>query len=137
VADVAELQRLRAKVEEARRVNDQLNGVVIDLRAESDRFKLEVVRLRRVINFDRTELAKGLGDVLNRIQSYNWIREGHWGSLEYDERTVETLRREFTDCLNLIESIAERSLRDSGDRVDSAFNDGPQVSPDFNLEPTS
>ncbi len=77
-------------------------------------------QVRTVINRDKSGLAAGLLYVKALAQSYQWIPEGHWGSYEYEQQTIETLRREAGDLIRGVVDGCVRYLRESGLRADAA-----------------
>lgn len=96
----------------------------LELEAECSKLRGQVYELKRLIEFDRTGLAKGLGAVIGLVSSWGWIPSGEWGSYEWDERTETAIREEIGRCFDAIATAAKTSLRESGDRVAKAF--GPQ-----------
>lgn len=72
------------------------------------------------INRDRTGLAGGLLHVKAIAQGYEWITEGHWGSYDHEQQTIETLRREVGDLIRGVVDGCMRYLRASGQRADEA-----------------
>jgi hypothetical protein len=87
----------------------------------------EVVRVRDLINVDRTGLAATLNHVRAIVSGYDWIPAGEWGSYPYNERHTTTLRDEVGNLLASVRSAIERGLRESGNRADSAHRNGPTV----------
>jgi hypothetical protein len=83
-----------------------------------EQLKAEVERLRKLIDRDRTGLAKALVDVRARAQASYWIVEGR-GSYEWND---DRYRRETGKALEEIGGIATKALRESGDRAHSAFH---------------
>jgi hypothetical protein len=83
----------------------------------------EVVRLRDLIDRDRTGLAEGLAAVLRLAASWAWVgRPGEWGCYEQAERNLASLREEISRCLESIEETAYAALRQSGTRAGLAFD---------------
>ena len=78
----------------------------------------EVERLLKIIDRDRTGLAKALVDVRARAQASYWIVEGRGSYTWNDDR----YRRETGKALEEIGGIATKALRESGERADSAFH---------------
>jgi hypothetical protein len=66
-----------------------------ELDAECSKLRGQVYELKRLIEFDRTGLAKALGAVIGLVNSWGWIPSGEWGSYEWDERTEKAIRAEI------------------------------------------
>lgn len=83
----------------------------------------EVMRVRDLINRDRTGLASALNGVRRILEGFSWLGEdGVWGCYAWDERRVETLRREFRALFDKASEVISRGLRESGLRADMAFH---------------
>jgi hypothetical protein len=91
--------------------------------------KAEVTRVRGLIDRDRTGLAAGLSDVLLAIRAHSWLETDEWGSYAYDERTVETLRKEIRFCFDDVRTVATGALRASGALASSAFHPESSAQP--------
>ena len=104
---------------------DCRDRTITRLSAELATAKAEVLRLRDIINIDRTGLAAGLNHVRSIVKGYWWIPEGEWGSYDYTERTVETLRREVGFMIEGVITGADRYLKQSGRRADAAIRGEP------------
>ena len=87
----------------------------------TEELRVEIVRLKNLIDRDRTGLADALNAVRRVARGYYWIALGEWGSYELDERTGKTLRKEVGMCLEEIERVAVDALRESGRRAGAAF----------------
>lgn len=86
--------------------------------AEKETFaaRAEIARLRAAVDRDQTGLAEAMNDIRRSIQGWSWLGEpGSWGSYEYQEHTLETLRTEIRGCLTAINAIARSALATSGD----------------------
>lgn len=88
----------------------------------------EIVRLRKLIEFDRTGLANALVRCRNVVGNYGWIPAGSWGSYEWDERHMTNLRAEIARAFDEIDKIAKDALQESGACAVKAFHDGPRYS---------
>jgi hypothetical protein len=83
----------------------------------------EVSRVRALINRDRTGLAAALVKVRDLVKGYWWLREEHgWASYEWQERTIETLRKEFGFALEAVDKVASEALSESGQLAFAAFH---------------
>lgn len=94
-----------------------------ELEAECSALRCQVHELKKLIEYDRTGLAKALGAVRALVVSWGWVASGEWGSYEWDEKTEKALREEIGRCFDAIEAVALAALRESGDRVKQAFWD--------------
>lgn len=84
--------------------------------------RLEVERLRGLIDRDRTGLAAALNTVRGILDGYSWLSRDEWGSYGWEERTFETLRREIGWMMDAAIEAIEKGLHESGDRANSAFH---------------
>lgn len=91
------------------------------LAVENVRLRDEVYRLRKLIERDRTGLAKALASVRGLTQSWGWVPAGEWGCYDWQERTEAALRAEIGQCFDEIEAVVTAALQESGDRVKAAF----------------
>ncbi len=94
--------------------------------ARAETAEREVRRLRSLLEFDRTGLAKALGACLGIVGGWSWIPAGEWGSYEYHERSEDALRAEIGRCFEEIEQTAREALHESGNRAHEAFH-GPKT----------
>jgi len=93
------------------------------LREENTALRNEVDRLKRLIEYDRTGLAKALGAIRGLLTSHWWLANpSEWGSYRWDERTEGAFRAEVLRCFEAVDKAAEEALRESGRRVRDAFN---------------
>lgn len=84
---------------------------------------VEVARLKRLIERDRTGLAAGLAQVRQIVKSWSWLGNNEdWGCYSWPERTVEALRGEMEQCLEAVEKAALGALQRSGVNVTEAFH---------------
>lgn len=106
------------------RLRAELDGTATLLRdAEA-----EVLRLRGLIERDRSGLAAGLAKVRRIVAGWDWLGcPGEWGCYDHTQKTVATLRDEIGRCLAEIETTAIDALRASGSLVSEAFH-GPNPS---------
>lgn len=114
-AEVVEYVEL---LRECRRLDE---ATVFGQLREIARLRAEVIRVRGLINVDRTGLAAGLAEVRKLLQGYNWIPDGHWGSYSDEEQSEALLRKEVGYAFAAIEKVAKEALAESGRRADSAF----------------
>jgi hypothetical protein len=83
----------------------------------------EVARVRQLINLDRTGLATTIEAASKTLRGWWWLTEEHgWGSYDYTERTIATLRKEFSDALCTTLQILGDGMAESGRRADAAFH---------------
>jgi hypothetical protein len=94
-----------------------------ELETECSALRCQVHALKKLIEFDRTGLAKALGTVRGLVDSWYWIPAGEWGCYAWDERTEEAIRDEIGRCFDQIAEVATAALRESGRRVAAAFGD--------------
>lgn len=106
-------------------VDECVREAMTTLRARLDQERAEVIRVRGLIDRDKTGLANGLAAVLRVVEGYRWLARGEWGVYEAKEHTQETLRKEFGWALDAIAEIVGRHLDQSGMRADAAFRGGP------------
>lgn len=87
--------------------------------APTDPASQTVLRMycRNVINTDKSGLASGLARVKQIAERYSWIPRNEWGDYDYNHRNVETLQKEVGWLIEEIVSVAEQSLKESGERV--------------------
>jgi hypothetical protein len=82
----------------------------------------ENVRLRSMIDRDRTGLGSALSGVFQLLHGWEWLGdEDSWGSYASEEHTTGTLRREFRCFYDNARQLIRQALADSGDRANSAF----------------
>lgn len=94
-----------------------------EMQAEIDSLKVEVKRLKCLIDRDRTGLARGLCTVQGICNSFGWLASSdEWGSYEWHERTEKAFRDEVATCFEEIETVASEALRVSGRRAFEAFH---------------
>ena len=89
------------------------------------RYRIEIERLKQLINRDKTGLANALNAVRQVLRGYSWIPAGEWGSYEWHERTEKAFRDEIGRCFDEAEKIAVDALRASGDLANEAFHGQP------------
>lgn len=81
----------------------------------------EVRRVHHLIAIDRTGLAAGLDKVRTIVDGFAWLaNEFEWGSYQYGDHSIGTLRAEIGACFDQVGEIIEATLKASGDRADSA-----------------
>jgi hypothetical protein len=100
----------------------ELIRVLEELEASVVADKQEIARLRTLLNRDHTGLAEGLAAVERLTNGYSWILDGEWGSYDYTQRTMETLRKEIGFCLDSIRETTVKYLKQSGKVAHEAFN---------------
>lgn len=99
----------------ARQVNGDIREHELLLRAE--RAEAEVVRLKELLDCDRTGLAAALGDCRSAAAARWWIVAGR-GSYEWND---DRYRKETGRALQEIAEIASKALAASGKLADAAF----------------
>ncbi len=99
----------------------------LHLSEELDAERARVRELTDVINFDRTGLAAGLNHVVAVVKGYQWIADGHWGSYDYTQQTLETLQREVGRLIKGACDGASRALKASGERATAAVRSSQQA----------
>lgn len=88
----------------------------------------EVVRLREALNIDQTGLAQGLDAVKRSAQGHAWLGEPDvWGSYEYTEHTIETLRTEAALLISSIVDTATWALVRSGQIAADSLKHGKRL----------
>lgn len=87
----------------------------------------EIARLKELLKRDQTGLAEALVEVRKLAKGWLWLGEADgWGSYDWPERTIETLRAEMGRCLNAVHAAASTALRQSGTRVtEGLYGDRP------------
>lgn len=65
---------------------------------------------------DNAALVEALVSVTRLVGSpesrgYSWIPDGEWGSYEYEDQTVETLRQEVGACFQTIRQVISNAIR--------------------------
>lgn len=124
----AEEKRVRALIgsRTGRTLSDAVHDAMTSLREyhegrlHEEKCKLkaaeaETTRLKGVLHLDRSGLANALNRVRDEARGRRWIPAGEWGSYEYTEQTVETLRKEIGWLLDGVERVAAEALAASGD----------------------
>jgi hypothetical protein len=101
----AELERHREKVGE-------------HLRERLAASEAEVLRVRELINRDRTGLAEAIDKMVKEARSRLWVVDGR-GSYSWDD---DRYRREAGLALRAIIELGKKALRESGNRAGSAFH---------------
>lgn len=89
-----------------------------DPAARERELRTEISRLRGLIDRDRTGLAAALDEVKRIVASYWWVTEGR-GPYAWDD---DQYRLEMKQMLTATRAAAERGLKESGRRADSAFH---------------
>jgi hypothetical protein len=89
-----------------------------ELLLRAERAEAEVVRLKKLINRDKTGLAAALSECQRAAAARWWIVEGR-GSYEWDD---DKYRRETGIALQEISEIASKALAASGRLADEAFH---------------
>lgn len=120
-----EMQRGTACFGSISRRNNARRELIEDLAAalESDRALLqeaqaEVLRVRDLINRDKTGLAQAIDEMVKEAQGRLWIVEGR-GSYEWDD---ERYRKEAGLALRAVVMLGKKALTNSGALADSAFH---------------
>jgi hypothetical protein len=91
-----------------------------------DELRVEVVRLRTLLNRDHTGLAAALVDVVREASARLWVTDGR-GSYEWDD---DRYRREAGRALRAVIEVAKTALGESGKLADSAFHPERPTPPD-------
>jgi len=89
--------------------------------ARAEKAEAEVVRVRGLIDRDRTGLGHALNHVRDILCGYGWLAGDSWGSYSYEEQTIKTLRQEIGWMMDACNKAIETGLRESGDLAMSAF----------------
>ena len=71
-------------------------------------------RLKDVLHRDRSGLADGIDRIRKLVKGWWWVPLGEWACYDYTERTAETMRTEFSNCLRQIEDVALSTMKASG-----------------------
>ena len=87
--------------------------------------RAEVVRVRALIDLDRTGLALGLSEVRRIVRGHEWLAdpEGGRGSYTDDEWDEAAIRREVNDLITGVDEAALKALTESGYRADAAYRE--------------
>ncbi len=94
-----------------------------ELEQENLRLRSEVLRLRNLLDRDRTGLARALALVRGEVCSHGWLAErGNWGCYEWNERAEIAFRTEVAAAFDVIDRLAEEALRESGKRASQAYH---------------
>jgi len=100
---------------------EQYRAAVNQIMIEFHLCNEEILRLKQLIELDRTGLAGSLVECRKVVDGYSWLANGAWGSYELERQTEATLRREISSAFDEILRIVEDGLVRSSQRVTDAF----------------
>jgi hypothetical protein len=92
-------------------------GVIDDAIKHIEASDAEIVRIKDLIDRDRTGLAAGLNEVKRVAAGWDWLCEGR-GPYEYDD---DRYRMEIGALISKVVDVANAALKASGDRANEAF----------------
>lgn len=114
---------LAKRVERAEELLESTKAQCERLRERAEKADAEVKRVRDLIDRDRTGLAAALDNVRKILEGYGWLAEyGGWGSYDYTQQTVTTLRKEIGWMMDAALTAIKKGMNESGDRANSAFH---------------
>ena len=103
---------------DSREIIEELAAALESDRALLQEAQAEVLRVRDLIDRDRTGLAQAIDEMVKEAQGRLWIVEGR-GSYEWDD---ERYRKEAGHALKAIVALGKAALLASGKLADAAFH---------------